>query len=218
LDRDFMDRLKIFLRQMGARWYSDHLCLTNVDGAQLHELIALPFNEDSVKRAAERIRIVQDILEMPLAVENVSAYATMPGSTMGEAEFVRAVVEEADCRLLLDVNNVFVNSVNFEFDPIDYIETLPLDKVLEVHVAGYYEEEPDLLLDTHAAPISDPVYDLFREAWRRLPVRPPVLLERDGNFPPLAELEAELGRLLKIMDEVDTEALELPRETHTTVL
>lgn len=202
IDEELIEQLRVFLGQMGARWYSDHLCMTNVAGAEIHELVPLPFNGDAVRRTATRVREVRQRLGLPMAVENVSAYGHMPGGEMTEAQFVRAVVEEADCLLLLDVNNVYVNAVNFGFDPRAYIDALPLERVVQIHVAGHYEEAPDLLLDTHAMPIVDPVYDLFAYTVARLPQPVPVLLERDGNFPPLAELEGELERLDQIMKEV----------------
>ncbi len=201
-DEPFMAELKAFLDEMGARWYSDHLCLTHVGGAEVHELIPLAFNEQTLEQAATRIARVQEYLERPLAVENVSAYGEMPEGTMTEAEFVTAIVEEADCWLLLDVNNVFVNAHNFGFDAREFISSLPLDRVLEIHMAGHIEED-GLLLDTHSQPIEETVFDLFRYALEELPHRPPVLLERDGNFPPLAELEEEMAQLLAIMEDVD---------------
>jgi uncharacterized protein (UPF0276 family) len=199
LQRELLADIGAFLKQLGARWYSDHLCMTNVDGAEIHELVALPFTEEAVRRAAQRIRAVQDILDLPMAVENVSAYGIMPGSHMTEPEFVNAVLQEADCKLLLDVNNVYVNAVNFRFDPYAYIDAMPLERVVQLHVAGHAREADDLLLDTHAMPIADPVYALFAYTARRLPRPVPVLLERDGNFPPLAELEDELHRLDQIL-------------------
>ncbi len=203
LDRDLLGELKVFLESLGARWYSDHLCLTHLGGAEMHELLPLPFDEETVRQVATRVREVREVLELPMAVENVSAYGRMTKGTMTEPEFVAAVVAEADCDLLLDVNNVYVNAVNFGFDPREYIRTMPLDRVVEIHMAGHTEEEDGLLLDTHARPIVGDVYELFRFTLEELDDRPPVLLERDGNIPPLAELEEEMENLLSIMDEVD---------------
>lgn len=203
LDRDLLAELKAFLRRLDARWYSDHLCLTHAAGAELHDLLPLPFHSAAVTRAARRIREVRDLLDLPIAVENVSAYARMPGGEMDEPAFVRAVLEEADCLLLLDVNNVYVNAVNFGFDPKAYIEALPLERVVQIHVAGHKEERPGLLIDTHGAPIIDPVYELLAWTLTKLPQRVPVLLERDHNIPPLPELEAELARLTRIVDEAE---------------
>lgn len=200
IDREFLAALADFLQGLGCRWYSDHLCLTHLGGAELHELVPLSFNEASIERAAERIERVRDILGLPVAVENVSAYGRMPHGTMSEAKFVAELVERADCLLLLDVNNVYVNATNFGFDAREYIDAMPLERVVEIHIAGHAVEDDGLLLDTHATPIVDPVYELFRYTLERLEHRPPVLLERDGNFPPLAELEAEMAVLLDILD------------------
>jgi uncharacterized protein (UPF0276 family) len=197
---DVIGEVGALLSRLGARWYSDHLCFTHLAGAEIHELVPLPFTERAAKRAARRVKEIQARLGLPMGVENVSAYARMPGGEMDEPDFVRMVAEEADCLMLLDVNNVYVNSVNFGFDPKEYIAKLPLERVVQIHVAGHEVEEPGLLLDTHAEPIIDPVYDLLAWTLERLPALPPVLLERDGNFPPLAELEAELGRLAQLVE------------------
>ncbi len=200
MQMELLTQVKAMLKEVGARWYSDHLCMTHIAGAEIHELLPLPFNGEAVRRTAQRVRQVQDFLELPMAVENVSAYGDMPGGEMTEPEFVTAVLEEADCGLLLDVNNVYVNAFNFGFEPRDYIDALPLERVIQIHVAGHFQEAPDILLDTHAMPIADPVYDLFAYTMERLPRDVPVLLERDGNFPPLSELEDELIRLRSIME------------------
>lgn len=200
LDLDLLSELKAFLRDVDAKWYSDHLCFTHAAGAELHDLLPLPLNQDAVQRAAKRIAQIQDFLEMPVAIENVSAYARMPGCDLDEADFIRAVVEEANCHLLLDVNNVFVNASNFDFDAKGFIDRLPLERVIQLHIAGHDVEDDGLRIDTHGAPILDPVFDLFGYATAALARRGvaadvPMLLERDHNFPPLFELEAELARL-----------------------
>ncbi len=201
LDHELLVELKAFLRRYGARWYSDHLCLTHAAGAEIHDLLPLPFHGDAVRRTARRVREVRDLLDLPIAVENISAYARMPGGDLEEPAFVRAVLEEADCLLLLDVNNVYVNSVNFGFDPRAYIEALPLERVVQIHVAGHREERPGLLIDTHGAAIIDPVYELLTWTLTKLPKQAPVLLERDNNIPPLPELEQELSRLAAIVEQ-----------------
>jgi uncharacterized protein len=201
VDRELLATLKVFLKGHGCLWYSDHLCLTHAGGAELHDLLPLPFSEAAVRRASGRIREVREHLDLPIAVENVSAYARMPGGEMDEAAFVRAVVEEADCLLLLDVNNVYVNATNFGLDPRGYIEALPLERVVQLHVAGHKREADDLLIDTHGAPIADPVYELLAFTLEKLPRPAPVLLERDHNIPPLRELEGELARLARIVHE-----------------
>lgn len=200
LDREFLDDLRAFLERVGAHWYSDHLCLTHVAGGEFHDLIPLPFSVEAGRRAAKRIRDVRDHLQLPMAVENISAYARMPGGDMDEPDFVRFVVEESDALLLLDVNNVYVNAVNFGFDPRDYIMRLPLERVVQIHIAGHTEERPGLLIDTHGAPIVDPVYALLEWTLPKLPRPVPILLERDHHIPPLAELEQELHRVRHIVD------------------
>jgi len=203
LDRPFLDELRAFLVENGARWYSDHLCLTHAAGAELHDLLPLPHSRAAVVRAADRVRAVSDALGLPIAIENVSAYARMPGEEMSEVEFVRAVLEEADCRLLLDVNNVFVNASNFGFDADAYIDALPLDRVVEIHMAGHFVEHDGVRVDTHGEPIIDPVYALLERTLPKLKRPVPILLERDHNIPSsISELEAELARLKAIAHKV----------------
>lgn len=220
VDEELLAAVRGFLRENRARWYSDHLCLTRVDGAETHDLLPLPCTEEAAERCVQRLRILRDRLEVPIAVENVSAYLRHPEDTMSEAAFVRRVVVEADCSLLLDVNNVYVNAVNFgdrsrtraqiDADARAVIASLPLERVVQMHMAGHHVEErgddgeATLVIDTHGAAIIDPVYDLFAftiAAFRaRGLVPPPTLLERDHHIPPLAELEAELRRLKAIVD------------------
>ena len=216
VDDDLVTALKGFLRDNRARWFSDHLCLTHVAGAETHDLLPLPFTAEAITRASRRIRELQDRLDLPVAVENVSAYLRHPHDELEEAAFISSVVVEAGCGLLLDVNNVYVNAVNFGFDARAFIRALPLSRVVQMHVAGHHVEErsddgaPSLLIDTHGAPIIDPVFDLlaFTVAELRrqgLPV-PPVLLERDHDIPPLPELERELSRLQGIVDDAGVPA------------
>ncbi len=209
LDEDLTAALKQFLRGLDARWYSDHLCLTHIDGGMSHELLPLPFTDEAAARAAERVRAVQDRLELPVAVENVSAYLR-PAGAMNEAEFTRSVVEQADCQILLDVNNAYVNAINFGTDARAFIEALPLERVVQIHMAGHFVEAsdadgaPTLVVDTHGAPIIDPVYDLLSFTLDTMKARgltpPPVLLERDHHIPPLGELFVELIRLRRIVE------------------
>jgi hypothetical protein len=207
IDDAMLTTLRSFLREQHARWYSDHLCLTHVAGVESHDLLPLPFSDDAVTRAAARIRTVRERLELPLAVENVSAYLRMPGGTMDEAAFINAVCEQADCGLLLDVNNVYVNAVNFGFDARACIDALPLHRVVQLHIAGHEVEiEGELVVDTHGAPIIDPVYDLLAYVLPKLPRGVPVLLERDHNIPPLHELEVELQRIQAIAEAAHGQA------------
>ncbi|MDP2340377.1 MAG: DUF692 domain-containing protein [Deltaproteobacteria bacterium] len=211
VDDELLAAVKGFLRENHARWYSDHLCLTHVAGAETHDLLPLPFTAEAIARAARRIREVQDRLDLPIAIENVSAYLRHPEDELPEAAFVAAVVVEAGCSLLLDVNNVYVNAVNFGIDAHEYIRALPLDRVVQMHIAGHHVEQrdvddgsPSLVIDTHGAPIIDPVFALLgftvAEMRRRGLTPAPVLLERDHNIPPVAELELELVRLQAIVD------------------
>lgn len=193
LDRDFLDDLRRFLDTHGIDDYSEHLSACGDSRGQLYDLMPIPFTADAVEHVAARVRMVQDILGRRIALENVSYYATL-GGELGEAEFVRAVLEEADCDLLLDVNNVFVNSINHGYAPEAFLDALPLERVRYLHIAGHEEEAPDLRVDTHGQPVCGDVWDLLAAAYRRLgPV--PTLLERDFNFPPLAELLAETDRI-----------------------
>ncbi|MEM7588746.1 MAG: DUF692 domain-containing protein [Myxococcota bacterium] len=202
LDKTQLLELKAFLQQQNVAWYSDHLCYTSTATAHIHDLVPLPFCQESIERTATRIQQVQDILQIPLAIENVSAYMRMAPHDMSEQAFVSAVAERASCHILLDVNNVYVNACNFGFDPKRYIDELPLQRVIQVHVAGHEQQGPGLLIDSHGEDIIDPVYDLLRYALNKMPQQPPVLLERDNNIPPLAHLEQELKRLHAIWQEV----------------
>ena len=198
LDLELLRAIKVFLDEHGILGYSEHLSACADDG-QLYDLMPLPFSCDAVRRVAARIRQVEDLLERPLIIENVSAYARLPGE-LDEVDFVRAVLEEADCQLLLDVNNVQVNAHNFGFDPYAYIAAMPSARIAYLHVAGHLDQAADLKIDTHGAPVDDPVWALLAHAYRVHGVRP-TLLERDFNFPPLAELYAEVGHIRVLQQE-----------------
>jgi len=189
LDEHFLQRLKRFLDEHGIRRYTEHLSYCSDDG-HLYDLMPIPFTEEAVRYTAARIRRTQEILERRIALENVSYYAA-PGKEMEEIEFVRAVLEEADCDLLLDVNNIYVNSINHGYDAEAYLKTLPADRVVYFHVAGHYVEAEDLRVDTHGADVCDPVWELLKVAYGHFGVVP-TLLERDFNIPPLPELLGEI--------------------------
>lgn len=198
LDWDFIRELKLFLDENNVQIFSEHLSYTKSHNAHLYDLLPIPFRKDAVDHVVERIRRVQDYLERPLAIENVSYY-TPVAAEMSEIEFVTEIVEKSGCRLLLDVNNVYVNAFNHRYDAREYIGKLPLDRVEYIHMAGHEQVEPDLIIDTHGQPIIDPVYDLFEWTIQRMePV--PVLLERDYNFQELDQLQAELTHLKDIID------------------
>jgi uncharacterized protein (UPF0276 family) len=193
LNEVFLQRVKQFLDHYRIPLYTEHLSYCS-DGGYLYDLLPIPFTEEAVHHVAARIRRTQEILERRIAVENASFYVAAPISEMDEPTFVRAVLEEADCDLHLDVNNIYVNSVNFGFDPLAYLRTLPGERIVYIHTAGHYRKAPDLVIDTHGETVIDPVWDLLAEAYRLFGMRP-TLLERDFNIPPLAELAAEVERI-----------------------
>ena len=194
-DRAHLARLKRFLDGLPTPLYSEHLSYCSDEG-QLYDLLPLPFTEEAVRHVARRIGEVQDALGRRIAIENVSYYAA-PHQAMSEIDFVRAVLAEADCGLLLDVNNIHVNSINHGYDALDFLHALPAERVVAMHVAGHYVEAADLIIDTHGAAVIDPVWRLLDAACAHCGVHP-TLLERDFNFPPLAELLAEVDRIAAI--------------------
>ncbi|WP_313928149.1 DUF692 domain-containing protein [Pseudoxanthomonas sp.] len=192
LDDTFLARTRRFLDQHGVSLYSEHLSYCSDDG-HLYDLMPIPFTEEAVHHVAVHIRQAQDALGRRIAVENVSYYAA-PYQAMAEADFVTAVLEEADCDLLLDVNNVFVNAINHGYDARTFLARMPSARIASYHIAGHYDEADDLKIDTHGAPVKDDVWALLAAAYAMHGVRP-TLLERDFNFPPLAELCTELQRI-----------------------
>ncbi len=189
LDSDFLRQLRAFLDKHDIKGYSDHLSYCSEQG-HLYDLMPIPFTEEAVDWVVERIGQAQEALGRRIAVENISYYAA-PEPEMSELEFINAVLERSDCLLLLDVNNIHVNSVNHGYDAREFLAGLPADRVAYIHVAGHHHEADDLIVDTHGAAVIDPVWSLLEAAYTRLgPV--PTLLERDFNFPPLDELLAEI--------------------------
>jgi uncharacterized protein (UPF0276 family) len=193
-DRSYLRELRAFLADYRSPWHSEHLCWGSIGGVELHELLPAPHARDTVARVVDRLRAVQDVLACPLAIENITYYATPPGSSMPEAEFLAEIMERADVGLLLDVNNVYVNARNHGLDARAFLRAIPTDRVVQMHVAGHAVEPEGLRIDTHGAPICDDVYDLLAFTLARVG-RTPVLLERDHNIPPLEELVAEVDRL-----------------------
>lgn len=192
LDEAFILDVKAFLDTHHVRCYSEHLSYCSDDG-HLYDLMPIPFTEEAVHYVAARIRRTQELLERRIAIENVSFYAA-PSPEMSELEFVTAVLEEADCDLLLDVNNVYVNAVNHGYDPEAFLKGLPRERIAYGHIAGHYNEADDLIIDTHGADVIDPVWALLESAYAHLGVFP-VLLERDFNLPPLPALLNEIARI-----------------------
>lgn len=197
LDWQFIRELKIFLDENRVTIYSEHLSYTKSKNAHLYDLLPIPFRQDAIDHVVDRIRKVQDYLERPLAIENVSYY-TPVAAEMTEIEFINEIVERADCKLLLDVNNVYVNAFNQRYDAREFINGLPLERVAYIHMAGHEQVEPDLIIDTHGQPIIDPVYDLFDWTIQKMdPV--PVLLERDYNFEDLEQIQGEMTHIKSIL-------------------
>lgn len=194
LDFDFLRKLKVFLNETGAKVYSEHLSYAKCDNAHLYDLLPIPFTHDAVKHVAERIRIIQELLERKISIEIVSYY-TPVAPEMTEIEFINAILAEANCDLLLDVNNVYVNSFNHLYDAKDFLNKLPMDKVSYIHMAGHEKVSETLIIDTHGQAIIDPVYELFDYSMKLLKREVPVLLERDFNFPEMEELQQEMNRL-----------------------
>jgi uncharacterized protein (UPF0276 family) len=191
-DAAYMSDLRRFLDRLDPPFHSDHLCFCGVDGRMLHDLLPLPLTRASAVHAAARVREAADRLERPMAVENVTHYLVPGRASMSEAEFIGEVVDRAGCGLLLDVNNVYVNAQNYGFDAAAFLDALPLDRAVQIHVAGHERaDEDDVILDTHGAPVIDPVLALLERAIERTgPL--PVLLERDNKVPSFEELLAEL--------------------------
>lgn len=198
LDTKLIDNIKTFLNQHNALLYSEHLSYCS-DAGHLYDLLPIPFTEEAVYYVAGRVREVQDRLERRIALENVSYYLST-AQDLSESEFINAVISEADCDLLLDVNNIYVNSINHRYDAMDFLRQLPGHRTAYYHIAGHYDEADDLKIDTHGANVIDPVWQLLAEAYRLYGVRP-TLLERDFNIPPLPELLAELNQVKAIQSQ-----------------
>lgn len=195
LDQVLISKIREFLNQHQVLVYSEHLSYTG-DQGHLYDLLPLPMTEEAVQHVAQRIIQTQDLLGRQIAIENVSTYAC-PFAEMSESDFVNEVIRRSDCLLLLDINNVYVNSVNHEFDPKKYILNMPQDRISYLHVAGHYQQAPDLLIDTHGSEVCSEVWDLLQFTFDVLgPV--PTLLERDFNVPPLVDLYAELNRIRQL--------------------
>ncbi len=200
LDFGYLARLKELAAEVQAVWLSDHVCWTAVGGVNTHELVPIPFTEESLAHVIERIRVAQDFLERPLVLENPSSYVTFTESTMSEAEFLARMAAEADCGLLLDVNNVYVSSVNHEFDPAEYLRALPHARVVQMHLAGH-EDVGTHIVDTHDRPVADPVWELYGLATELIgPVS--TLIEWDDRLPPFPEVHAEVLKARRFVEAV----------------
>lgn len=199
LNFDYLGKLRRLSAEVGALWISDHLCWTGVASRNSHDLLPVPLNEETLKHVVERIRIVQDFLERPLVLENPSSYVTFADSTISEWEFLTRMAEDADCGLLLDVNNVYVSSVNHDFDPVEYVESVPHERVVQCHLAGHTNCGTHLI-DTHDGKVIDPVWDLYRRA-HELTGGVSTLLEWDASIPPFEVVHDEVLKAKQHMTE-----------------
>ncbi|HYK99850.1 MAG TPA: DUF692 domain-containing protein [Steroidobacteraceae bacterium] len=190
LDREYLRQVKALAARVEPEWVSDHLCWTGVAGRNTHDLLPLPYTREAVEHVVARVRIVQDVLERRILLENVSSYVSFRESPLTEWQFLAEIAERADCLILLDVNNIYVSAVNHGFDPLEYLNAIPPARVQQIHLAGH-EDHGDYLVDTHDHPVRGEVWELYAAAVRRLgPVA--TMIERDDHIPPLAELCAEL--------------------------
>jgi uncharacterized protein (UPF0276 family) len=200
LDLEYLRQVKALAQRIEPAWLSDHLCWTGVAGRNMHDLLPLPYTEEALAHVVGRVRQVQDVLGRRILMENVSSYVGFSQSQLTEWEFLREVAVRADCLILLDVNNIYVSSVNHEFDALTYLAAMPAERVQQIHLAGH-ENHGDYLIDTHDHPVPDPVWALYGAALRHCgPVA--TMIERDDNIPPLAELVAELEQARALSAQV----------------
>ena len=191
LDKPHLKRLKALLSYLNPPWFSDHLCWAGVGGAHMHNLLPLPYTQETVEYVAKKIAIIQDTMGIPFLIENLSSYVEFQESEMTEWEFIKAIAETADCGILLDVNNIYVSSRNHHFDPMDYVRGIPANRVIQYHIAGH-QDHGTYVLDSHDHPVRDEVWDLFAKT---VPLMGDVsvMIERDDHIPPLSELLEELN-------------------------
>jgi len=216
LNFDYLSKLKRLAGEVRAAWISDHLCWTGVAGRNSHDLLPLPLNEASLRHVADRVRIVQDFLERPLVLENPSSYVTFTESTLSEWDFLSRLADETNCGLLLDVNNVYVSSVNHDFDPVEYIRALPAERIVQVHLAGHTDLGTHCL-DTHDGRVVESVWQLYRLAHERTGGIS-TLLEWDAKIPPFPVLHAEVLKAREYLGEhlVTTATPEFTANIHSS--
>lgn len=190
LDSDYLKQLKALAARVEPAWISDHLCWTGVQGVNIHDLLPIPYTRQAINHIVSRIHQIQDFLARPILIENVSSYVTYKQSEMTEWDFISEIVKQAGSYILLDVNNIYVSSVNHQFDPLAFIDAMPKDRVAQIHLAGH-SNHGDYIVDTHDAPVIKPVWDLYAATIRRLGWVS-TMIERDDNMPPLVELLAEI--------------------------
>ncbi len=213
LDETFIRKIGQFIDQHGIRYYSDHLTYCSDDG-HLYDLLPIPFTEPAIDYVVERILRVQDILGRQIAIENGSYYAN-PGQEISEIDFVTGVLEKADCKLLIDINNIYVNSVNHRYDPIEFLKALPGERIAYAHIAGHYNEAEDLIVDTHGASVIPNVWELLEVAYQTFGVFP-TLLERDFNIPPIDELLEEVQHIAELQEKHKSQPIAAASYTNNT--
>ncbi|MCC7532129.1 MAG: DUF692 domain-containing protein [Candidatus Melainabacteria bacterium] len=196
LNSEYLSKLKKLLDFTDSPWFSDHLCFTSFDGIYMHDLLPIPRSKEAIKLIAEKVKRVQGTVGRPFLLENISYYMNVPGSQMSDSQFLAEVAEKADCGLLLDVNNVYVNSLNHGFDPFQYVDQIPLERTVQIHVAGH-KQGTDYVIDTHGSAVVEPVFELLRYVLERVDVNG-VMLERDQNFPEFEEILSEVDHIRKI--------------------
>jgi uncharacterized protein (UPF0276 family) len=200
LNLEYLKQLKLLAERIEPNWISDHLCWTGVAGYNLHDLMPLPYTEEAIRHVAKRVSQVQDYLGRRILLENVSSYVTYKHSVLAEWEFLKAIAEDADCLILLDINNIYVSSVNHGFDPANYLRGIPVERVQQHHLAGH-QNCGNYLIDTHDHDVINPVWELYAQAVQRFgPVS--TMIERDDNIPPLQDLLTELNHARKIAQPI----------------
>ncbi|HNB21595.1 MAG TPA: DUF692 domain-containing protein [Candidatus Melainabacteria bacterium] len=198
LNVEYLSKLKKLLDLVDAPWFSDHLCFTSCDGIYMHDLLPVPRSKEAIKLIAEKIKRVQGTIGRPFLLENISYYMNVPGCEMNDSQFLAEVAESADCGLLLDVNNVYVNSLNHDFDPFQYLNQIPLERTVQIHVAGH-KQGSEYVIDTHGSAVIEPVFELLQYVLERVEVKG-VMLERDQNFPEFDEILSEVDRIRAVSD------------------
>jgi len=200
LDKEYLTKLKKLEQRVEPMWVSDHLCWTGVHGRNMHDLLPLPYTDEALQVVKRNVEHAQEVLQRPLVLENVSSYVEYESSEMTEWEFLAEVCQATGCRLLLDLNNIYVSAFNHDFSPSSFIEGVPIDSVMQFHLAGH-QDNGDILVDTHDHPVCDGVWDIYRQALLRFGYVP-TMIERDDKIPPLAELISELDMARTVADDV----------------
>lgn len=211
LNWDYLKQLKDLSNRIQPAWISDHLCWTGINKQNIHDLLPLPYTTEAIQHIVQRVKTIQDFLGQQILLENVSSYITFKNSELSEWDFLSTIAIEADCKILLDINNIYVSSFNHGFNPLEYLKGIPCDRVQQFHLAGH-THNTDHIIDTHDAPIVEPVWQLYAAAVKRFG-QVATMIERDDNIPPLDELLTELDHARTIMDQVLSSTISISRKT-----